>query len=99
MQAYLINYVGTNPGVKSDIINRASGVQPCTEAITALTAAFTGNANNPQGNGLWNSYAQLASMAPALVKSKCTVTAPPTLTWTPQQHDQAVNLAIGKLMG
>jgi hypothetical protein len=99
MQTYLMNAIGTNPGMKADVIARASGGQPCTEALTALTNAFTANPNNPQGNGLWNSYAQLASMASGVVRSKCTVSAPPAVQWTQQQHDQALSAAVSKLMG
>jgi hypothetical protein len=101
MQAYLIDYVvGTNPGVKSDIISRAAGSPaPCTGALNTLNNAFTGNPSNPQGNGLWNSYTQLAAMAPAVVKSQCTVAPPPPVTWTAQQHDQALAAAVALLIG
>jgi hypothetical protein len=98
MQAYLINYTGTNPGVKSDILSRAGG-QMCTGAVTALTNAFTANPSNPAGNGLWNSYAQLAPMAAAVVKSQCTVAAPPPVTYTAQQQAQGLAAAVAKLMG
>lgn len=95
MQSYLINFVGTSPGAKTDIINRASGSQPCTVAVSALNGAFTANANNPQGNGLWNSYAQLASMAPSVVKSRCTVTA--AASASPAQLAAALSAAFAKL--
>ena len=100
MQAYVVNFVGTNPGAKTDIITRAAGSPaPCTGALTALTNAFTGNPNNPASNGLWNSYAQLVTMAAATVKSQCTVAPPPTPTWTAQQHSQALAAAVALLIG
>ena len=97
MQAYLINYVGTTPGSKADIINRAAGSQACTNAITALSGAFTANPTNPQGNGLWNSYTQLASMAPSVVKARCTVPATPFPAVTPAQLTTALTAAFSKL--
>jgi hypothetical protein len=97
MQAYLINYVGTTPGSKADIISRAAGSQACTNAVTALTSAFTANPNNPQANGLWNSYTQLASMASGVVKARCTVTATPVPTAPPAQLTAALTAAFSKL--
>ena len=97
MQAYLINYVGTTSGSKADIINRAAGSQACTNAVNALSGAFTASPNNPQGNGLWNSYTQLISMAPGVVKVKCTVTATPVPTITPAQLTTALTAAFSKL--
>ncbi len=97
MQSYLINFVGTSPGAKSDIVSRAAGSQACTQAVGALTGAFTANPNNPQGNGLWNSYAQLATMAASVVKSRCTVTAAPVATASAAQLATALNAAFAKL--
>ena len=97
MQAYLINYVGTTPGSKADIISRAAGSQACTNAVTALTGAFTANPNNQQGNGLWNSYTQLASMAPGVVKARCTVATTPVPAGTPAQLTAALTAAFSKL--
>jgi hypothetical protein len=97
MQSYLINFVGTSPGAKADIITRAAGSQACTQAVSALTGAFTANPNNPQSNGLWNSYTQLASMAPSVVRSRCTVTAAPVANASGAQLATALNAAFAKL--
>ncbi len=97
MQSYLINFVGTSPGAKADIVGRAAGSQACTQAVNALSGAFTANPNNPQSNGLWNSYAQLTSMAPSVVRSRCTVTSAPLGGASPAQLATALSAAFAKL--
>ena len=95
MQSYLMNFVGTSPGAKADIVNRTAGSQACTAAVSALNSAFTANPNNPQGNGLWNSYTQLAYMAPSVVKGRCAIAA--VATASPAQLAAALNAAFAKL--
>ena len=95
MQSYLINFVGTSPGAKADIVSRAAGSSACTAAVNALSGAFTASPNNPQGNGLWNSYTQLASMAASVVRSRCTVAV--VAVASPAQLATALNAAFAKL--
>lgn len=99
MQAYLMNYVGTNPGVKSAVIQQAAAGQAvCTAAATALGNAFSANAANTQ-SGLWNSYTQLAPIISGVLKGQCAAPPPPPpVTYlTPAQLNPAYVAVWGAL--
>ena len=92
MQTYLTNYIGTNPTVKSAVVSAASaGQNLCTQAITALTGAFTASAT--PASGLWNSYTQLVPLVPVARQSQCT--ANPAYITAACQYELGVDCSAG----